>query len=1081
MPALAPDLRRILETTVKDARDIAEEAARIALQRLAVDAPSPFASMTQEQRTLRITLRAKGRQLGDTLDRAASDPSSRLDSMPALVAECAYEHWHRLLFARFLAENELLMHPEGVAVSLTECDELAIDEGLPDGWAVATRYAARMLPQIFRPDDPLLQVTLAPESRQALERKVADLPRAVFLADDSLGWVYQFWQARRKEQVNASGEKIDGRTIAAVTQLFTEHYMVAFLLHNSLGAWWAARHPGQPLPLAEGDVDYLRRLEDGMPAAGYFPGWPDRAAELRILDPCGGSGHFMVATLDLLSRMRMLEEDLPERESVDAVLRDNLFMLEIDQRCTQIAAFALALAAWRRGGYRELPHLHVACSGLPVAAEASEWTRLVPPAKRAAMRFLHSLFRQAPDLGSLIDPHALSELGLFKIDLGDLRAVLISALEREDVRTNPEQKAIGVVAQGLADAAEVLAGTYHLVISNVPFLKRGRQASGLASYITPKYEEACSDLATVFIQRCRRLLAPGGALSIVNPHSLLFIDRYAALRRELLQICTWRLVCKLGKRAFEAISGEMVDVVLLCIQNDSPESEGTFYLLDALEARTITEKRDVLIAGHLTRCEQAEQLGNPDARIGIALDDQHPPLSEFTEALHGQGSFDAPCFVLKFWEITSRRGTWVLQQTSGTRQDFFSGCTHIFRWEDGRGMLWHYMQEKAERGYTSGKWRAGVSAWGKKGVVVGRMGAAYVNLYAGHSFDEDVVVLIPREEQHLTALWTFCLSQQFRDAVKSIDSSLKVSCGAYLKVPFDLAHWKTAANAAGPLPAPHSDDPTQWLFAGDIATAADPLQAAVVRLLGYRWPEQKGDDLAAHADADGIAPLPAMSGELAAAERLRTLLAYAYGAEWHQAREEALLADAGFGGKSLETWLRDGFFRQHCRLFHNRPFIWHIWDGRRDGFAALVNYHKLDRPLLEKLAYTYLGNWIVRQQEGQKRGEDGADGRLAAALILQGRLKLILAGEPPYDVYVRWKALHEQPVGWEPDLNDGVRLNIRPFMVDDPQFANAPSILRIRPNIKWGIDRGANPDGSKRDNDVHLTVAEKVAARKERG
>ena len=122
-----------------------------------------------------------------------------------------------------------------------------------------------------------------------------------------------------------------------------------------------------------------------------------------------------------------------------------------------------------------------------------------------------------------------------------------------------------------------------------------------------------------------------------------------------------------------------------------------------------------------------------------------------------------------------------------------------------------------------------------------------------------------------------------------------------------------------------------------------------------------------------------------------------------------------------------------------------------------------------KLTYAYLGDWIVRQQDGQKRGEDGADARLVAALQLQERLKLILEGSAPYDVYVRWKKLCEQPIGWEPDLNDGVRLNIRPFMT--------AGILRSQPNIKWGIDRGTNPDGGKRDNDVHLTVADKQAAR----
>src|SRR2546421_8573371 len=145
MPALAPALRKSLEKTVIAARDLAEEAARVVLHRLAVDERDAYPSLTEEQKALRVTLRAWARQLGDPLDKARPDPTSG-KTMPALVTECAYEQWHRLLFARFLAENNLLMHPEGVPVSLAECEELAADEGLPDGWAVATRFAARMLP-----------------------------------------------------------------------------------------------------------------------------------------------------------------------------------------------------------------------------------------------------------------------------------------------------------------------------------------------------------------------------------------------------------------------------------------------------------------------------------------------------------------------------------------------------------------------------------------------------------------------------------------------------------------------------------------------------------------------------------------------------------------------------------------------------------------------------------------------------------------------------------------------------------------------------------------------------------------------
>jgi len=1070
MPALAPALRKNLETTVKDARDLAEDAARIALRRLAVDAGEPFSSMTAEQRALRVTLRATGKQLGDMLERAQPDAAGRMETMPGLVAECAYEHWHRLLFARFLAENGLLMHPQGVAVTLAECEELAPDEGLPDGWAVATRYAARMLPQIFRPDDPLLAVTLAPESRQALERKVADLPPPVFLADDSLGWVYQFWQARRKEQVNASGAKIDGRTISAVTQLFTEHYMVAFLLHNSLGAWWAARHPGQPLPLPEGEVDYLRRLDDGTPAAGSFPGWPERATELRILDPCGGSGHFMVAALDLLSRMRMLEEGISEREAVDATLRDNLFMLEIDPRCTQIAAFALALAAWRRGGYRELPPLHVACSGLPVTAEAGDWARLVPPKQRFAMRALHGVFKQAPDLGSLVDPGLVADLGHQSVDFADLRDAVRAALEQEEVRTDAEQYAIGVIAQGLAEAADYLAGRYHLVITNVPYLLRRKQGDILADFCLQHFADAKTDISTVFVDRCRQLCGPNGATALVTPQNWLFLGSYKRLRERLLRQCTWNVVARLGSGAFETIGGEVVNVSLLVLTIAMPLVGHALTTVDAAPPNSASGKAELLRIAPVTTTGQNAQLANPDARITLDSFTEVSLLEMYATSLNGATLGDGLKFKRCFWELCAFGTRWRYIQGSFSQTQPFAGREEVAWWEDGPGSL----QDLARRG---GAFLRGQTAFGKSGVVISPMQRLPATLYTGEPFDVNTAVIVPKDVGILPAIWALCSSNQFNLAVRQLDQALKVTNATLAKVPFDLARWQAVADAAGPLPKPHSDDPTQWLFKGEIPTSTEPLQVAVARLLGYRWPEQEGDDLPAHADADGIVPLPAMSGELAAAERLRALLAAAYGAGWSHGREETLLAGVEFGGKSLEGWLRDGFFKQHCKLFHNRPFIWHLWDGRRDGFAVLVNYHKLDRRLLEKLIYTYLGDWIVRQLDDQKRGEDGADARLVAALQLQARLKLILAGEPPYDIYVRWKKAHEQAIGWEPDLNDGVRLNIRPFMAVDERYAKAPSILRVQPNIKWGIDRGTNPEGSKRDNDVHLTAGEKQRAR----
>jgi hypothetical protein len=182
----------------------------------------------------------------------------------------------------------------------------------------------------------------------------------------------------------------------------------------------------------------------------------------------------------------------------------------------------------------------------------------------------------------------------------------------------------------------------------------------------------------------------------------------------------------------------------------------------------------------------------------------------------------------------------------------------------------------------------------------------------------------------------------------------------------------------------------------------------------------------------------------------------------------------GFGDKDLSEWLREGFFSQHCRLFNNRPFIWHLWDGRKDGFSVLVNYHKLDRQLLERLIYTYLGAWIQAQQDAARADVHGADVRLAAAQELKRKLEAILTGGPPYDIYVRWKPMAEQPLGWQPDLNDGVRLNVRPFVM--------AGVLRSKFNVNWNKDRGTDPKPNasgttERLNDPHLTLEEKRKAR----
>lgn len=1121
MATLSKSLRGMLEKTVKEARDRAEAGAKAALKALAVHHWEPFEHLSAEERDLRNRLRAHGRQLGD--HRNAKTGEQEINH---LTAECAYEHWHRMLFARFLAENQLLMHPEGVAVTLEECAELAPEESASNAWELAGRYAARMLPQIFRPDSPVLQLALAPEHQQELERLLAALPVEVFTASDSLGWVYQFWQSKRKEEINKSEVKIGADELPAVTQLFTEPYMVQFLLHNTMGAWWAGRClTTDDLKNAASEAElrvkcalpgisweYLRFVKQNndvwAPAAGVFDGWPQTAKELKILDPCCGSGHFLVAAFRIMVAFRIKEEGLSAKEAGDAVLLDNLFGLEIDERCTQIAAFALALAAWTSAeaeGYRDLPSLNIACSGLAVGARKEEWLKLAGKDERLqkGLDQLYDLFKDAPTLGSLINPkQALSE-NLFEAEWEELHPLLTSALEREDVKRDYVTTEVGIAAHGMARAAHLLAGKYHLITTNVPYLARGKQSEKLREFCGRHYTKAKHDLATVCLDRFMGFCFHRGTCSIVLPQNWLFLATYKKFREKVLGHDTWHLIVRLGAQAFQTPMWDL-NVQLLIISHGKFKDSNLINGLDVSDFRTTKEKSTMLLTAEIKQIEQKKQLQNPGATVILEHQTLVSRLNEYADCYLGICTGDFSRFGRFYWEIDALNPLWAFQRTTVEKTTHWGGMTNSLLWETGHGSLYEFVEKRLGAG-NSGTWLRGRLAWGRKGVAIKQMGNLPVAIYSGELYDNNVAVLIPKKAKYLLPIWAFCSSDEFNNQVRRINQALAVDTQYFLASSFDFDYWTKVAQEKYPngLPKPYSDDPTQWIFHGHPAKSEQPFQVAVARLLGYRWPAELDSDmeladfqrewvqkchpLLPLADEDGIVCLPPVRGERPAAERLLELLAVAYGSEWSAARLSALLAAEGYAGKTLEDWLRNGFFKAHSQLFHQRPFIWHIWDGRKDGFAALVNYHKLDRKNLETLTYTYLGDWLQRQQDGVKRKEAGAEERLAAARTLQDKLKLILEGEKPYDIFIRWKPLEQQPIGWEPDLNDGVRLNIRPFMTAD--------ILRHRPNINWKKDRGKDvasvpwyhlgPQyGGKegdRINDHHLSLAEKLQARTDSG
>ena len=1125
--ALDKSLRSQLEKTVQKAREIVETAVSEVLERLGIADSNAPSYLTDDERKLRNRLRAHGRQLGDVLQ----DGSQTTE---LLLNEMAYEHWHRMLFARFLEQNHLLMYDPQTPVTINECNELAEDEGFSDGWQLAAKLAEKMLPQIFKTGSPVFDVKLPINHIRALEQLISSLHPDTFQASDSLGWCYQFWQTLKKKEINDSGIKIGAKELSPVTQLFTEPYMVSFLLDNALGAWWAKRRLSSDDLTQAPNEQYLRELaaidgvpltylrfvkvgeegqEQWQPAAGWFDAWPNELKDLKTLDPCCGSGHFLVALFLMLVPMRMQLEGLTARDAVDAVLRYNLHGLELDLRCVDIAAFAVALEAWRypnAGGYRPLPQLQIACSGLDVTAASKNWQKIANgnPELTAAMQWFSRTFKDAPVLGSLIDPTTSYYEGKKEGKPSPWQLLLNAQQQTNDEEAFEAQ----VTANGLALAAKLLSESYDLVATNVPYLGYKKQSSLLRDYCDDAYPKSRADLATVFLEKCLSFCIDGGSTTLVMPQNWMFLSSYKELREELVLSTRINIVNRLGSKGFQTPMWDF-NVQLIVLSKLKPGQESNFYGFDLGEVKTVEEKSLLSTQKMMICTPQLIQQMNKDCSIvfGGGSTDM-PPLSEFAISMRGIVTGDTDRWIKKFWEVYKCSGFKYLQGTPSSSK-FGLGKDSVINWNTkGAGML-----------------RPGTNnlAYGKAGVTLGQIGRLFATDYLGSLYDNNSAAVVPKEDADRTAIYCFLSSPQFNFEVRKIDQALKVTNATLIKVPFDIEYWKKIASDIYPngLPKPYAEECYQWLYHGHPCgsvvwdetnkwTAIAPrriddtvLQVAIARLLGYQWPAELDSEMElaeemrywlkqnsvsdSLVDDDGIVCIPSVRGEKPAADRVETILEKAYAEDWSANTLQKLLA--AVGSTSLVQYLRDKFFEQHCKIFQNRPFIWQIWDGLKDGFSVLVNYHKLDYKGLERLIYTYLGDWIRTQEHGVKEGLDGADIRLAAAKNLEQRLKAILEGEKGLDIFVRWKPLHEQPIGWNPDLNDGVRLNIRPFIKVADVGKKGSGVLRIAPKIDWKKDRGTDVPsapwyhlgleyGGKegdRINDHHLGLVEKQAARAE--
>lgn len=593
-------------------------------------------------------------------------------------------------------------------------------------------------------------------------------------------------------------------------------------------------------------------------------------------------------------------------------------------------------------------------------------------------------------------------------------------------------------------------------------------------------------MSTVFIEKIIKSLHLHGISATVSPQNWYSIVSYKKFRDRLLKENSLKFIVDLGINSFKTPMYQFN--VALTIINRSKGRENVISFIDLSSSISIPQKESNLKDSRVSKASQSNLLSNPDYRITLQeTKSDSQLLNQIATANIGIQTGDNDQYVKCFWEISIIKDIYEYFQRTSSRPNFYEGLEQIILWENGKGKL---VKQSGFRDRLSADIRRKLKKV-KHGFVIHRMGNLPCSIAVANLYDQNGAIIIPNNSDNLEELWCFLESPEFVKAVRVLDKKVGVNPSTLIQIPFNSNHWQKVAAEKYPngLPKPYSDDPTQWLFHGHPSKTENPLQVALARALGYRWPSESDTEmeLANEArvlitavkafdnlsDEDGIFCIPSVNAEQAGAERLRDYLQQVFAGEWNNQTITQLLQKEGAKSTNLEAWLRDEFFVQHCKVFQNRPFIWHIWDGRKDGFSALVNYHKLDKDNLSKLIYTYLNDWIRLCVAKKNANESGAEGLLSAAEKLKEKLEAILQGEAPFDIFVRWKPLEQQPIGWDPDLNDGVRLNIRPFV--------EAGVLRCKFNIKWGVDRGKNPPGSPwgevRNNDIHLNLSEKINAR----
>ena len=597
--------RGLLKSSILELRVLLEEDARRQLAALGItknglgEAPGALSAEDARARRVALTVIGRRREAGENLAEAVVD----------YVTETAFTFLNRAVALRCLEERGLLLI-EGQPETVVKLDPVrgssslvwrvrAESSGRPprevarEAFRRACAAVSERIRVLFDPDDEhaALFPLLASWERVVAVLNAPDVPAEAYAEDEVLGWVYQYWNSAAKDAVYAKlakGGKIETpEELSAASCLYTERYIVDYLVQNTLGATWVEMHPESALPAT---WPYYVRPPAGNPPVTREPR-PVR--EITLLDPACGSGHFLVRAFELFAQLYAEEGTEDPAEVPALILEHNLHGIDIDRRAVQIAALALYLKGCTSAGPDFRPrrlNLVAADIVLPPDPPADFIAKFEDRDLADIAKSLWAGLGGIREFGSLLHPErtvndafrrlrARDRDGLWAKDeaaWAKRRTQLITelrrAVRRETGETDLGRHLFGTEAARGLDLLQVLGRHYDVVVANPPYVGTRRQGSRLKAFLSHEYPVGKNDLYGAFVLRCREFAVARGLVGMVTRHSWMFLKTFGELRTEILSTQIVSLV-SLGPGAFEELSGEVVRAVLHVAKRQPAEPE----------------------------------------------------------------------------------------------------------------------------------------------------------------------------------------------------------------------------------------------------------------------------------------------------------------------------------------------------------------------------------------------------------------------------------------------------------------------------------------------------------------------------